>query len=212
LSDAVKKGALVRNVAALADEPRVPQHDIEPLSPPDARRLLHAVKGDRLEALYSVAMALGLRQGEALGLNWADVDLKGRTLRIRCALQRTKGEFHFVEPKSQRSRRTMALPEAVVKALQAHWDRQQFEQKEAVENHTGYSDLDLVFCKPNGEPLPGTHLTVSFQRLLKRTSLPRQRFHDLRHTCASLLLAQGVHPRVVMEVLGHSNINLTMNT
>ncbi|MDE3075004.1 MAG: site-specific integrase [Chloroflexota bacterium] len=139
------------------------------------------------------------------------MDLKGRTLRVRCALQRTKGEFHFVEPKSQGSRRTMALPEAVVKALQAHWDRQQFEKKEAGENHTDYTDLNLMFCRPNGEPLQATNLTVSFQRLLKRTGSPRQRFHDLRHTCASLLLAQGVHPRVVMEVLCHSNINLTMN-
>lgn len=207
LGDAVRKGTLGRNVATLADEPRVPHHEIQPLSPDEARALLEAVTGNRLEALYSVAMALGLRQGEALGLHWSDVDLAARTLSVRVALQRMNGAFHFVEPKSQRSRRTIALPDAVVRALQAHKDRQEFERKDE-----GWQEHDLVFCSPNGTPLYGTNLTKTFQKLLKAAGLPRQRFHDLRHTCASLLLAQGVHPRVVMEVLGHSNISLTMNT
>lgn len=207
LSDAVKKGLVARNVAALANEPQVQRHEIRPLTPEEARKLLDAVKGDRLEALYSVAMALGLRQGEALGLHWADVDLKAKTLRVRTALQRSKGEFRFVEPKSARSWRTIALPDAVVDALQGHKERQDEERKKE-----GWEEGDLVFCMSNGTPLYGTNLTKTFQRLLKNAKLPRQRFHDLRHTCASLLLAQGVHPRVVMEVLGHSNIALTMNT
>lgn len=207
LNDAVKKGLVARNAAALANGPQVRRYEIRPLTAEEARKLLDAVKGDRLEALYSVAVALGLRQGEALGLHWADVDLKARTLRVRTALQRIKGEFRFVEPKSPRSWRTIALPDAVVQALQAHRDRQDEERKQE-----GWQEHDLVFCAPNGTPLYGTNLTKIFQRLLKKAGLPRQRFHDLRHTCASLLLAQGVHPRVVMEVLGHSNITLTMNT
>lgn len=93
LSDAVTKGLIARNVAMLANEPQVPRHEIQPLNPDEAGNLIHAVKGDRLEALYSGAMALGLRQGEALGLQWSDVDLKSRTLRVRRVLQRVKGEF-----------------------------------------------------------------------------------------------------------------------
>ncbi|MGH2363442.1 MAG: tyrosine-type recombinase/integrase [Chloroflexota bacterium] len=209
LNDAMRWGLVARNVAALADGPRITHEEIQPLSPVEAKGMLDAISGDRLEALYSVALAVGLRQGEALGLHWDDVDLEEGTLHVKTTLQFINGEWQFVEPKTSRSRRTIALPCVAVGALRAHKDRQEFERRSAGK---AWQETSLVFATPTGEPLHGTTVTKAFQKILRGADLPRQRFHDLRHGCASLLLAQGVHPRVVMETLGHSTIALTMNT
>lgn len=210
LNDAVKWNLVPRNVAALVDGPRVPHHEIQPLSPDEARQLLEAVATHRLGALFSVALAVGLRQGEALGLRWEDIDLDAGTLTVRKTLQRIGGEFELVEPKTVRSRRTIALPSAAVDALRRHRTRQMEERLMA--GSMWKDDWGLVFTTATGRPLQGTNVTRTFQQLLAKGGLRRQRFHDLRHSCASLLLAQGVHPRVVMETLGHSQIGLTMNT
>lgn len=188
---------------------RVPRYELTPLDPAQARRLLDVIRGDRLEALYTVALAVGLRQGEALGLRWEDVDLDAGMMNVRHALQRVDGRLVLVEPKSHTSRRTIALPAGTVAALREHRRRQ---LEERVLAGRRWQDQDLTFTTTIGTPLDGTAVTKRFQRLLAYAGLPRQRFHDLRHACASLLLAQGVHPRVVMEVLGHSQISLTMNT
>ena len=110
LGQAYKWSLIARNPATLVQPPRVPQAEVRPFSPDDARRFLEAVRGERLEALYSVALAVGLRQGEALGLRWHDVDLDAGTLTVRDQLQRLDGAWHFVEPKTARSRRTAHLP------------------------------------------------------------------------------------------------------
>ncbi|HEY8864495.1 MAG TPA: site-specific integrase, partial [Candidatus Dormibacteraeota bacterium] len=151
------------------------------------------------------ALALGLRQGEALGLRWHDVDLEARQLHVRHALQRIDGRLQLVEPKTARSRRTITMPATVVNALRDHRRRQQDEQRPIVQL------AGFVFAHPDGSPLDGSVVTHQFQKLLKRAGLPRLRFHDLRHSCASLLLAQGVSARMVMETLGHSNISTTMD-
>ena len=152
---------------------------------------------------------MGLRQGEALGLRWQDIDFPARTLSVRKQLQRSDGEFQLVEPKTARSRRTLALPNIAVVELEGHRARQRTERTGVGDK---WKDLDLVFTRPDGGPLDGTVVTHQFHRLLERAGLPQRRFHDLRHSCATLLLAQGASPRVVMEVLGHSQIALTMNT
>jgi integrase len=211
LSTAVKWGFVPRNAAALADGPRVIHREVQAPTPAEARTLLEAVRGDRLEALYTVALAIGVRQGEALGLCWKDVDLDAGNLSVRTALQRRKGGFDLVEPKTTKSRRTVALPAVAVKALTHHHERQEFERKKLQGDPWG-NDWDLVFTTAEGKPLHGTEVTHLFQRLLRKAGLPHQRFHDLCHACASLLLAQGEHPRVVMETLAHSMIALTMNT
>jgi integrase len=184
---------------------------VSPLSPDEARCFLEAIRGDRLEALYLVALGAGLRQGEILGLAWADVDLEHATLTVRNALQRVDGRLVLVEPKSVTSRRVVALPIIVVDALRAHRTRQREDRLLA-----GWRWQDdprgLVFTTTIGTPMDGIAVTRRFQALLAGAGLPRQRFHDLRHACASLLLAQGVAPRVVMETLGHSQISLTLNT
>jgi integrase len=209
LNDALRWGLVARNVATLARRPKQERYEIRPLDPAQARAFLEAVRGDRLEALYSVALAVGLRQGEALGLRWEDVDLGAGVIHVRKSLQRIDGRFQLLDPKSSRSRRTISLPAVVIDALRAHRDRQLAEKSLAGDHWT---DLGLVFTTPLGRPLDGSTVTHAFQRHLERAGLPRQRFHDLRHACASLLLAQGVNPRVVMEVLGHSQITLTLDT
>lgn len=212
LGQALKWGMVARNVATLVDPPRVVQPEIQPLDPDQARQFLEAVRGDRLEALYAVALALGLRQGETLGLRWRDVDLDLGIVQVRVALQRVNGEKpRLVEPKTRQSRRTLPLPEALVVQLRSQRTRQREEHLLAGPRWEG-QDWDLVFTNTLGGPLDARHLVRAFKAHLVRAGLPDIRFHDLRHSCASLLLAQGVHPRTVMEVLGHSTITLTMNT
>ena len=169
--------------------------------------LLEAVRGHRLEALFVLALATGLRQGELLGLCWSDVDLDRGTLFVRHALQRVNGEPQLVEPKTDRSRRQLALPRTAVEHLRRLRTTQDRERDTAGVTR---QNPDLVFSRA-GEPLEGTGVTHVFQQALERAGLPKMRFHDLRHACASFLLAEGASMRVIMEQLGHSNIGLTMN-
>lgn len=209
LNHAVRWGYISRNPAALVDGPRVEPYEAQPFSVSEARQFLQAIRGDRLQALYSVALTMGLRQGEALGLRWQDVDLELGTLQVTKQLQRIDGEFHLVDPKTKRSRRTLAMPAISLRGLRDHHDRQQLERKQG---SAGWNPQDLVFTRPDGGPLDGTVLSHQFHRLLDRAGLAQRRFHDLRHSCATLLQAQEVSPRVAMEILGHSHIAVTMNT
>ena len=209
LNQAVHWGLISRNAASLVASPRVPHYEIQPLTPVEARLFLAAIKGDRLEALYSVALTMGLRQGEALGLEWKDVDLELGYLRVHKQLQRNDGKFQLVEPKTARSRRTLALPASIVQSLRDHRLRQADERRVIGSKSHGW---DLVFTTQRGHPIDGTVVSHHFHRVLELAGLPQRRFHDLRHSCATLLLVQGVSPRVVMDVLGHSQIALTMNT
>jgi len=208
LNQAMRWGMVGRNAAALVDGPRVEQYEIRPFTVDEAKRFLAAIKGDRLEALYSVALTMGLRQGESLGLRWHDIDLDLGYLRVAKQLQRIDRRFVLVEPKTARSRRTLAIPPAIVETLRDHKRRQDSEYAERPDANS----LRLVFTRPDGEPLDGTVVTHQFHRVLDRAGIPQRRFHDLRHSCATLLLAQDVPARVVMEILGHSQISLTMNT
>ena len=209
LNQALRWGVVSRNAAALVDGPRVERFEIRPFTNDEARLFLQAVRGDRLEALYSVALTMGLRQGEALGLRWQDIDLDLGYLRVAKQLQRMDGQFALVEPKTSRSRRALVMPAAIASSLRAHRTTQLAERPNAVDK---WAEWDLVFTRPDGGPLDGTVVTHQFHRLLDRAQLPQRRFHDLRHSCATLMLAQGVPARVVMDVLGHSQIALTMNT
>ena len=209
LTRAMKWGLVARNVAALVDGPRVPHKAGGYLDASQARQFLEAAQGDRLEALYSVALSLGLRQGEALGLRWQDIDLDHGRLTVANALQRVNGRLELVEVKTNRSRRTVTLPGSVLAGLKEHSERQRFEKRAAGE---GWREGGYVFTTTIGTPLDDGNLRRAFWKLLEKAELPKIRFYDLRHSCASLLLAQGVHPRTVMEILGHSNIAVTMNT
>lgn len=209
LNKAVAWRMVPRNVASVVRTPRVAKEEVRFLTPEQARQLLKVVKGHNFEALYSVALAIGLRRGEALGLRWSDVDLDNGTLIVRNQLQRIGGRLGLTEPKTSSARRALALPDFAVKALKAHRARQAKTRLGAGENwkETGY-----VFTTCVGTPVEPGNITRHFAKALETAKLPPMRFHDLRHTCASLLLAQGQQPRVVMEILGHSRISLTMDT
>jgi integrase len=209
LTQATRWGLVTRNVAALVEPPRKPKGEIKPLDDRQARKLLRASTGHRLEALITVALALGLRQGEALGLRWGDIDKARRVLRVQRALQRVDGHLTFTEPKSERSNRTVALPDVVLKSLEKQ-RRRQARAKSAAGSR--WVEDGLVFTSTIGTPLEPRNVTREFHDLLERAGLPHVRFHDLRHTAATLLLAQGVDPRTIMETLGHSQISLTMDT
>jgi integrase len=208
LNKALRWSLVLRNVAELVDVPRIPRTERPTLDVNQARRFLAVTRDHNLEALYTVALALGLRQGEALGLKWEDIDFTARTLTVRRALQRIDGKLTFVEPKSVTSRRTVPLPSIAIDALGRHRGRQ-------VEGRyrSGPPWRGLVFTSSVGTPLSARNIIRSFKGLLRAARLPRDiRFHDLRHSCASLLLAQGVSPRTIMETLGHSQVGLTLNT
>ena len=257
LNRARKVGLVVQNVAALAEPPKHRTREIQPLTPEQARTLLAATKGQRLGALVSVATALGLRLGEALGLRWEDVDFEAGTLSVRQSLERSGGDavarrrlmaakreltkrlnaapvrgaerrtlrkelealrvewrkvrttLRTAEPTSARSRRTIRMPAVVVSALKAHRTRQLEERLAA---GGAWEDSGLIFTTPFGLAMDPRGATREYQALLKAATLPSVRFHDLRHTAATLLLAQGVDPRTIMETLGHSQISLTLNT
>jgi integrase len=209
LNQAVRWELLQRNVASLVDGPKVPRHEVAAMSPREAQMLLEVVREDRLGALYALALLTGLRQGELLGLTWDDLDLTGGLVTVRHALQRVNGTLGHVEPKTSRSRREVALPPTAVTTLRAHRSRQ---LEERIWAGSRWNDTGFVFTTSIGTPLDGPNVTHRLQRILRSAGLPSMRFHDLRHACATLMLTQGVSARVVMEVLGHSQIGLTMDT
>ncbi len=211
LGQAVEDGLIGRNVAKVAG-PRVRRFEGKPLSPEQARTLLGTAKGERLEALYATALSLGLRMGEALGLRWRDIDLDRRVLTVNRILARLRGSqgstLQLVEPKTSRSRRTVSLPEAAVRALKAHKVHQLEERLAA---GSDWQDNGLVFPSTIGTPLEASNLFRSFKALLRKAGLPDVRFHDLRHSAASLMLAQGIPLRSIQDILGHSSFNVTAN-
>ena len=203
LQHAMREDLVARNVAKLVVVSGGEQAEVVPLTVDEARTLLAAAKGTRLYALWAVALAIGLRRGEALGLRWLDVDLDIGELRVNQTLQRVDGRLQFVPPKSERSRRKVPLPSVTIAALQRHHEQ---AVAEAAARGKAVTPGDLVFTSSTGTPLEPRNVNRTFAELLKIAGLRPTRFHDLRHTCASLLLAQGVSPRVVMETLGHSAI------
>ncbi len=205
---AVRWDMVSRNVARLVDRPRIQRKPISPLTPDEARTFLAGIRGHRLEALFSVALALGLRQGEALGLRWDDIDFKAGTLRVSQQLQRIDGRLTLVPPKTEKSRRTLVMPTMISEQLRDHEKRQVAEKLWA---GSKWQESGLVFANRVGGPTQARRVIEQFHEALGHAGLRRVRFHDLRHSCATLLLVQGVSPRVVMEVLGHSEIALTMN-
>jgi integrase len=209
LSDAERLDLVPRNVARAVRAPRLGRVERPILTPDQAREVLHAVSDHRNEAIVVIALTMGMRRGEILGLKWDDVDLEKRTLWIRRALQRVNGELTMVEPKTHRSRRALPLPALVVPALERHKARQ---AKERLAAGPAWQDHGLIFTSVIGTPLEPRNVHHWFCQLRASLGLDWLRFHDLRHACATFLLANGVDPRTVMDVLGHSTIRLTMDT
>lgn len=208
LQQAMRMDLVHRNVAALVKPPALKQFEATALDAEQASAFLEQVRSDRLEALYGVALTLGLRQAEAFGLRWRDVDLDRGLLTVRYQLRMVEGEPTWVEPKSRRSRRTVTMPTPLVLMLKSHRSRQ-LEERLAV--GPKWKDHDLIFSTPLGTPLDGSNVRKQFIGHLVTAGLPEIRFHDLRHSAASLLAARGVSQRVVMEILGHTQMSTTNN-
>jgi integrase len=209
LSQAVAWRMVPRNVAEAVRAPRPAPEEMRPLSTEETRMFLQAARDDRLEALYVLAVTTGMRQGEMLAIKWQDIDMKNATLSVRRTLTRSGGRLLLGEPKTKKSRRTIHLTEAAVRALREHLSRQ-IEEIERLGDL--YSDDGLVFTSEVGTLVNPSNLRQrSFARLLKRGGLPTIRFHDLRHTCATLLFSRGVHPKHVQELLGHATVAITLD-
>src|ERR687889_1792908 len=210
LAQAVKWHLVPRNAAEAATPPRPARKEMQALSADEARRLLEAACEDRLEALYVLAIHTGMRQGELLALRWQDVDLENAVASVRRALTRSGGKVVFGEPKTKKSRRSIRLTPQSVEALRSHLERQ---LRDVGILGDRYQDQGLVFATDTGGPINPSNLRQrGFAPLLIRAGLPRMRFHDLRHTCATLLLSRGVHPKFVQELLGHATIAITLDT
>jgi integrase len=205
-------GLIPRNVTESVKPPQPSREEMCPLTPEQAKLLLQAAHeaGDRLEALYMLAIHTGMRQGELLGLKWGDVDLEEGTLQVRRTLTTTKDGPVLTSPKTPGSRRSVKLTSKAIEALKRHLERQLGEIDSV---GSLWSENGLIFASETGEPLDRRSVTaMKFKPLLKRAGLPEICFHDLRHTCATLLLTRNVNPKIVSEMLGHSTIAITLDT
>jgi len=210
LRDAVAAELVGRNVAAMVKPPPMAFHEMQTLDADQARAFLAAATGDRWEALWILAVTTGMRQGELLGLRWSDVDLDQGVLHVTGNLSRGPNGLEVTRPKTHRSRRPIRLSHAAVNALRRHKGDQAAERLQV---GAAWEDHQLVFCRPTGGPVTAAWLVRGrFQPLLKRAGLPVIRFHDLRHTAATLWFRSGVNPKVVQETLGHSRVAITLDT
>lgn len=214
LQQAIREELIARNVARIVETPTVKREEVHPLDAGEARILVKTAQSHRLYALWLLLISTGLRRGEALALTWSDVDLAAGQLRVRRNLQRIRRELIFGTPKTKRSLRTVSLPKRCVQALEAHQAMQEREQQTAGEKWAPlhHQPSGLIFTTPTGRPTDPRSLNRMLTLLCAKAKVRRVRVHDLRHTCASLLLAQGVDARTIMETLGHSTITMTLDT
>lgn len=206
LRHAERWGLVARNAAALVEGPRVEQREGRTLTPEQARSLLETARGHRLEPFIAVALACGLRRGEALALRWSDVDLDEGTITVRGTLQRIRGQLVVTEPKTKGSRRRVELPASCTAMLRAHRVRQAEERLRAGASWAGG---DWLLTNAMGGSLDPDNVRRSFSKLTKAAGLGHWTPHELRHSAASLLLAQGVPLEVVSDLLGHASIRMT---
>ncbi|MGW9451078.1 tyrosine-type recombinase/integrase [Streptomyces sp. NPDC055632] len=207
LSAACREELIVRNVAKLVEPPRAAVRDLSPWSLDETLDFLAAARRDPLYAAFVLAIAMGLRRGEIVGLRWNDIDLENRVLLVRQQVQRRRGVLYNDETKGRRSR-AIPLPAMCLAPLRWHRMRQKTTYEAA---GTEWTTAGYVFATRTGRPVEPRNVHRSFVRVSEAAGLRPIRLHDARHGCATLLTAAGVAPRVVMEILGHSQISLTMD-
>lgn len=218
LETAVRWNLISRNVCDLVSPPRRKRFEIQPLSVEQVQQLLAATREHRQEALFILALATGMRRGELLGLKWQDINFQTDTLQVRRILTRVPTKvknpqgatYVEAEPKTEKGRRSILLPPFVVEALKQHRARQLEARLKA---GAAWQEHDYVFCTSVGTHLhPTRDVLNQLKVLLAKAGLPDIRFHDLRHSSATMLLSMGVHPKIVQEILGHSQISMTLDT
>ncbi|MER5181311.1 site-specific integrase [Streptomyces sp. NPDC002896] len=208
LSAACREELITRNVVTLVEPPQVESRDLSPWSLDETLDFLSAARKDPLYAAFMLAIALGFRRGEIVGLRWQDVDLDKRVIRVRKQRQRVGGEAYDDDPKGRRRKQALPLPAICIAPLR--WQRmRQAAMRERAGEH--WTETDYVFTTRTGRPIEPRNVYRSFTRVASNAGLRVIRLHDARHGTATLLTAAGVAPRVVMEILGHSQIAVTMN-
>ena len=218
LGQALRWGMVASNAAAVVEPPRFDSDPPKPYTPDEAVAFLTAARADRLYALYGVAVAEGLRQGEALALGWDDVDLDAGRVHVGHTIRRVKGVWVRSKPKTRESDAWLSLPAPCVDALRAHRERQDLERSWAgpiwrpaavVDDKGRPYSVELVFCGADGQPLHSSTVLKQFRRLCVAAGVEPRRFHDLRHSCGSLLIGLGVPQRIVMAQLRHTTLAMS---
>jgi integrase len=193
----------------MVDPPRRKTPEAKTWDAKQVATVLATAEGTGLSALWRLALLAGMRRGELLGLKWEDIDLDKRTLAVRRTRSRGKGgTWELGQPKTTSGRRSIALPASCVNALRKHRAAQNAER---LRLGSLWEDQGFVFTNHTGGPLHVNSLVAQYEKLIKTAEVPRIRFHDLRHTSATLLLAQDIHPKIVQERLGHADIGMTLN-
>jgi integrase len=208
LGQAVKWQIIPRNPADAVEPPRPTRKEMRVFTPDQIGRLLEAARGTYLYIPILLAVATGARRGEILALRWRDADLDAGTISVCRSLQQTKAGLSFKEPKTARSRRVVVLPAFAVDILRRH-RVEQAEQRLRV--GPAWEDHDLVCCREDGRPIAPNSIHSAYETVLRKAGVPYVNLHALRHSHATMLLAQGVHPKIVSERLGHSQIAVTMD-
>jgi integrase len=209
LADAVDWGLLPRNPARSAKPPRAVKTEMLVWDVAQARQFLASVRDDRLYAMWLLMLTTGLRRGEIAGLRWSDVDLDAGVISVQSTRVSVDAKVVTVEPKTAKGRRPVALDEATVESLRAH---RLGQLEERMQLGGAWLDSGFVFVREDGAPYHPERLLIMFRRATAEAGVPAIRLHDLRHTCATLALSAGVHPKVVQERLGHSSVNITLDT
>ena len=208
LKDAVADGLISKNVADGLKPSKPRKKEINPLNPEQAKTFLEAAREDRYEALYVLAVHYGLRQGELLGLKWADLDMNAGVLQVRRTMSEARDGRIEEETKGGEGRR-IDLSQSVLEALRRHRTRQNEERLESA----SWKDHGLIFPSVKGTPTNSNNLYYrSFKPILKGAGLPDIVFHELRHTCATIRFMKGQHPKRVSGLLGHSSVAFTLDT
>ena len=195
LNEAVKWGLIHKNPCSSVTPPRPEKRVPEVWNVEQAQEFLRAVRDHRWYAIYLIALTTGARRGEILGLEWENIDFDRKTVSIQKTVSEIRGKPVIGEPKTQRSRRKISLPDIVIDSL------------EELGRGTGF-----IFTTSNGTPVAPRNLLRHYYRVLGSLDIPTIRFHDLRHTAATILLTKDVHPKKVQELLGHSSITITLDT
>tara|TARA_R110002012_G_scaffold321959_1_gene552815 strand:+ start:4433 stop:5494 length:1062 start_codon:yes stop_codon:yes gene_type:complete len=216
LKHAVAKGYIETNPADVLDLPAVAKVEKEPYTTEEARQLIKAIEGHRFEALFATSLTTGLREGEILGLRWADVDLEQGIITVNATLHRRDGSWHWESPKSEESKRVVALIPYTLGLLAKHRESQSAERLVVGEYHPtnnpkGWINQDVVFTTHQGNPLLARNVLREFVNVRDGAGLRRQTYHDLRHATANLLLDTGVSMDDVSKILGHSQYSITVD-
>ncbi len=215
LKNAVKTGQLIRNVVDAVDSPKIQRREMRVMSETDLHIFLEYAKDTPNYALFYTSLFTGMRRAELLALRWSDIDLELCQISVNRSMQYIQAaapgnRISFKEPKTTKSKRSIALSPSTTITLREHQAKQN-ELRESL-GYPALSDSDLVFSHYDGSPLLPSSISHSWMKLVRSCGLPGIRLHDSRHTHASLLLKQGVHPKIVQERLGHGSIQITLDT